>query len=102
MKRVGAIRWIARILIPAGDPTGRPYIVFVLLLFAALARADSAVETYRTDQPPTIDGILDDEVWKHATIVNDFLQRLPHEGAQPTEKTEVHLAYTSTALYIAF
>jgi hypothetical protein len=73
-----------------------------VLLFATVAFAETPIEIYRADQPPTIDGILDDEIWKHATLVNDFLQRLPHEGAPASEKTEVRMAYTSTSLYIAF
>lgn len=76
--------------------------ILILLFLATFASADDAVETYRTANPPQIDGYLNDDVWKHATVVNDFVQRLPHEGAQPTEKTEVRIAYTTTALYIAF
>ncbi|HSE40125.1 MAG TPA: DUF5916 domain-containing protein [Acidobacteriota bacterium] len=52
--------------------------------------------------PPRIDGGLDDAVWRQALVIDDFLQRLPREGEVPTERTEIRLLYTSTALYIGF
>ncbi len=49
---------------------------------------------------PRIDGKLDDAIWETAEFHSDFLQRLPEEGAEPPEKTEVAVAYDSRALYI--
>jgi hypothetical protein len=48
-----------------------------------------------------IDGELNDEVWRKAPIIDEFLQRDPREGAPPTFKTEARVAYDSTALYVA-
>ncbi|PWT88882.1 MAG: hypothetical protein C5B54_09880 [Acidobacteria bacterium] len=61
-----------------------------------------AVEPLKTAAPPVIDGVLNDEVWKEAPVISEFYQRLPKEGAPPTERTEVRMAYTSTSLFIAF
>ncbi len=49
---------------------------------------------------PVLDGKLDDQIWKDAIIISDFKQREPIEGADPTEKTEILMLYTSDALYI--
>ena len=54
----------------------------------------------RTDTPPVIDGRLDDEVWAAAPTISGFLQHEPFEGRQPTERTEIHILYDATALYI--
>ena len=49
---------------------------------------------------PNIDGKLDDEAWKNAAFVSDFLQKEPNEGAPPQEKTRVAFLYDGDALYI--
>jgi len=48
-----------------------------------------------------IDGVLDDEVWSQALLVDDFHQYDPVEYAEPSQKTEVWIYYTEEALYIA-
>lgn len=58
------------------------------------------VKVARISSAPAIDGILDEPDWQQATKVTDFVQRIPKEGAAPTESTIVCVMYTSTALYI--
>lgn len=72
------------------------------LFFAAAGRlcADAMLVPQRIDSPPVIDGALDDAVWRQSLLISDFLQRLPREGAEPAERTEVRLLYTETSLYI--
>ena len=41
----------------------------------------------RTDTPPVIDGILDDEVWESAAHLTEFTQQAPIDGAPATEAT---------------
>lgn len=47
-----------------------------------------------------LDGRLDEEIWRRAAAVTDFVQKEPIEGAEPTERTEVRFAYTDDALYV--
>ncbi len=49
--------------------------------------------------PPVIDGVLDEPFWTGVDPVTGFLQRDPVDGAPASEKTEVRIAYTPTALY---
>ncbi|RKU34092.1 hypothetical protein C6496_21070 [Candidatus Poribacteria bacterium] len=49
---------------------------------------------------PKVDGKLDDEAWKKATFVSNFLQKEPNEGAPPNDKTKVAFLYNGDALYI--
>src|SRR5437868_10001896 len=53
----------------------------------------------RVDRPPRLDGTLDDPLWQQASPIVEFLQREPFEGQQPTERTEVRVLYTRTAVY---
>ena len=47
-----------------------------------------------------LDGKLNDEMWRFAEFVSDFLQKEPNEGAPPQEKTEVGFLYDDHALYV--
>ena len=53
------------------------------------------------DQAPTIDGRLDDAVWGRATLIDNFVQEEPVEGAPASEKTEVRVAFDKDQLYFA-
>ena len=50
--------------------------------------------------PVTLDGALDEEIWRTADPASDFVQAEPHEGQPATESTEVRVAYDRDALYI--
>jgi hypothetical protein len=56
----------------------------------------------RTDDPPRIDGVLDDPVWQNAAHITDFTQQQPLDGAPATEATDVYVAYDSDKLYLGF
>jgi hypothetical protein len=60
-------------------------------------RTVTAVEAHA---PITLDGALDEEVWRIAVPAAEFLQAEPHEGQPATEVTEVRLAFDREALYI--
>lgn len=49
----------------------------------------------------SMDGRLDESIWKSASYVSDFIQRDPNQGANPESKTEVAVAYDDEAIYIA-
>jgi hypothetical protein len=53
------------------------------------------------DHAPKLDGSLNDPLWQSAKVITDFRQREPHEGEAATEKTEVRILYTRTAVYFA-
>jgi hypothetical protein len=54
----------------------------------------------RTEHPPKIDGILNDEPWRVASRITDFVDL---QTGKPSEiKTIVRLCYDDRALYIAF
>ena len=60
------------------------------------------VQARRAVEPPTIDGRLDDAVWRDAVLITDFTQTNPIEGAPPTERTEAWIAYDADHIYFAF
>lgn len=55
----------------------------------------------RTATPPTIDGLLNDPVWRDAPFIEDMHQFRPADHVEPTQKTTVYLLYDDDYLYVA-
>ena len=58
------------------------------------------VAAVRVAEGPELDGALDDAVWQQASVIDEFLQQEPEEGAPATERTEVLILYDAENLYI--
>lgn len=56
-------------------------------------------QAFRVDRAPRLDGTLNDLLWQLATPIRGFLQREPFEGQEPTERTEVRVLYTKSAVF---
>jgi hypothetical protein len=98
---------------PVGSCPGRWPGLFVcaLLLATSAAAADGPLQLQSPDgrrvvgavevqAPITVDGALDEAVWRAAQPAGDFIQAEPHEGEPATEPTDVSIAYDHDALYI--
>jgi hypothetical protein len=62
--------------------------------------APQAISAARIDRSLTLDGRLDDPVWRTAAAVAGLRQRDPDEGRAVTESTEVRVVYDGAALYV--
>ena len=92
--------------------TGVVLAAHLLLAVAALADSGdatpapalrrSAVTIARVDTPPVIDGKLDDDAWKRASVLKDFVQVEPGDNTPPLAPTEVYLAYDAKTFYVAY
>jgi hypothetical protein len=79
----------------AAVPVGKPGIVLP-------PEKSQPVKLARFEKPPVIDGKLDDEVWRHASVLKDFYQVQPGDNIAPSKPTEVFLGMDSKFLYVAF
>lgn len=50
---------------------------------------------------PAIDGIISEEGWEGAIWENDFIQRNPYEGEDPSQQTTFKILYDNDNLYVA-
>lgn len=69
-----------------------------------LAPADTAprrLAAFVAASRPSVDGRLSEPTWAPARATSDFRQVDPVDGADPTQRTEVWVAYDDDALYIA-
>lgn len=57
------------------------------------------VTAVRATEPPHLNGYLD-QTWSHAALITTLRQQYPHEGAKPTQRTEVRILYDSKNLYL--
>ena len=53
-----------------------------------------------TENPPVIDGLVNDDVWKNAALINELFQREPNPGMAVSEKTEFYFLYDHNNLYV--
>lgn len=115
------------VAVPAASPTGSPSVVAsptpAIEAFAPLSDSSpsSALQPPavkgavvlppeksrpatipKFEQPPVVDGILNEPVWQNATVLRDFYQIDPGDNTPPSKPTEVLLGYDAKFLYIAF
>jgi hypothetical protein len=54
----------------------------------------------RVEEGPVIDGVLDDQAWAQAALIDEFVQQEPLSGAPATQRTEVRVLYDGANLYL--
>jgi len=62
--------------------------------------APKMVRIQRAAEAPIIDGVMNEEIWQRAPVVDDLHQVTPVEFAEPSERTEVYVLYDRDALYV--
>ena len=72
----------------------------VAVCIGTLSAAGRSVRALRVEQPPVVDGRVNDEMWSLAPAAGEFVQQRPTEGQPASEKTEVRFLYSKGALYI--
>jgi uncharacterized protein DUF5916/cellulose/xylan binding protein with CBM9 domain len=67
------------------------------------SRARPSLHPHHADQPPLIDGVLDDEVWQDGPLeTGAWLSYNPLHGDSVPQQTKVWMAYDATFIYFAF
>ena len=67
-----------------------------------VAQDRPSVTAVRTDESIKIDGVLDEAIWESISPITEFVQRLPQDGVDPTEKSKMQIAYNDQYLYFGF
>jgi hypothetical protein len=105
-------RGVGAVTVPPGrPPVALPLVVLLLFAVPRAAPAQAPISALRNAAPPaaaavpadgqiTIDGLLDESVWRSATPITEFRQYQPDEGAPASLPTAVRLVYGARALYI--
>jgi hypothetical protein len=64
------------------------------------APSTKSFDAVRTDAVPSIDGVLDEELWQRAAVVDDMHEVLPNEHGEASEDTRFYVIYGDDAMYI--
>lgn len=79
-------------------------IFFCVVVFLFYKTAISQVKTYFTERvfnnPPKIDGLLNDDCWNLVEWEGDFIQRKPYGGEKATEETKFKVLYDDNNIYV--
>ena len=75
-------------------------VLLVCWIHPLSAQQSRVARATRVEEPPTIDGRVDDAVWEQAEPITDFIQAEPLQGESASEKTVVRMLYDTRALYI--
>jgi len=82
------------------------FVLAVLLTATCLTaysqKAKKTLVAIKTETPPKMDGVLDDNVWQNVPFATDFVELRPNAGnhEKPDERTEVKIIYDNNAIYI--
>ena len=74
----------------------------IVLIINVQGRSErKSIEARRIYNAPTIDGILDEDVWMTASVANDFVMYRPGNGdKEPNDlKTVVKIIYDDKGIY---
>jgi hypothetical protein len=80
----------------------RLLIIFSLLLslsFNSLL-SQPGIRAIFTETVPVIDGLINDDVWRTAPVINDLYQREPNTGAAASKKSEFYFLYDHHNVYV--
>jgi hypothetical protein len=83
------------------------FCTFPLVAIAQDSTSIAAKRIYTTssliyNEPPVIDGVLDDEAWHLAKWSGDFIEWMPDENTKPSQKTKFKILYDKNFLYVAY
>ena len=78
----------------------RTYALITIILIFKIGNAQSSMSGAYTQQPPLIDGLLNDSIWNVAPRISNFTQRELSLGSPASERTEVAIAYDETFIYV--
>ena len=59
------------------------------------------IDAFMVDEPPVLDGVLDDDAWAFATVITDVHQVTPEEFAAPSEDSTFYVVYTLSLIHIS-
>jgi hypothetical protein len=75
--------------------------VFLFLLASSNAVfSQPEIKAVFTKTAPVIDGCLNDEAWKNASVVGDLYQREPNQGKPASEKSEFMFLFDQDNIYV--
>ena len=80
---------------------GLAFVISICSFITTLAQQKMYETKKINSSPPDINGIFDEEVWNTVKWENDFTQREPYDGENPTQQTRFKILFDDNNLYVA-
>jgi hypothetical protein len=94
--------WIGFVIVATVSPIAMAQTSAAGTTRSAAERPQKSASAVRVPQDAIdVDGRLSESVWAAIPPLSDFVQKNPIEGAPPTDRLEVRIAYDEDALYVA-
>ncbi len=77
-------------------------IIICLLNYNVFGQSRPEVSAKRSNELIKVDGKFDETIWQTVQPITEFVQRLPQDGAAPSEKSEMRILYDDNYLYFGF
>ena len=77
-------------------------IIICLLNYNVFGQSRPEVSAKRSNELIKVDGEFDEKIWQTVQPITEFVQRLPQDGAAPSEKSEMRILYDDNYLYFGF
>ncbi len=74
--------------------------IFISIIGCVSLFAQPEINAVYTETAPLIDGTVNEDAWKKASVINELFQREPNPGQPVTEKTEFYFLYDANNIYI--
>lgn len=80
----------------------RNILILTCLSFISIAEltAQPEIKAVFTETPPIIDGIVNEDEWQNAVVIDELFQREPNAGEPVSEKTQFYFLYDHNNIYI--
>lgn len=80
----------------------RVLLILSLLLSLSITNLFSqpGISALFTETAPVIDGLVNDDVWKTAPVINELFQREPNSGEAASKKSEFYFLYDHNNIYV--
>lgn len=82
--------------------TGIFFLLFLYIPHISSQDRTKIINVSRIENPPKIDGLIEDSCWKNIQPVSGFFQYDPINGEKASEETFVWAAYDQNNIYFAF
>jgi hypothetical protein len=72
----------------------------IIIIAILHIQAQPEIKAVFTATPPVFDGLVNEDVWNKAALINELFQREPKPGETVSEKTEFYFLYDHNNLYV--
>lgn len=76
-------------------------LTFCTLLFAKEVDPRPSFIIYKTSNQITLDGVIDEEAWSKAVVMDELMQQFPYDTSASRLKTQFRLTYDDEFLYVS-